>query len=134
MIFLITLKQKWFYIMETQKALSIKQPWAWLIVNGYKHIENRKWRTNYRGHLLIHAPMKDDKEGYKWVRENTNIVLPAVKEIERGGIVGSVKLVSVVTEDPSIWFFGPFGFVLEKQCKSEFIPLKGKLGIFNVAL
>lgn len=37
------------------KALSIRQPWAWLIANGYKDIENRSWRTNYRGPVLIHA-------------------------------------------------------------------------------
>ena len=37
------------------KALSIRQPWAWLIVNGFKDVENRNWRTHWRGRLLIHA-------------------------------------------------------------------------------
>jgi hypothetical protein len=37
------------------KALSIRQPWAWLIVNGYKDIENRSWATKFRGPVLIHA-------------------------------------------------------------------------------
>ena len=36
-------------------ALSIRQPWAWLIVNGHKDIENRDWPTNFRGRLLVHA-------------------------------------------------------------------------------
>ena len=31
------------------KILSVRQPWAWLIVAGHKDIENRKWRTSYRG-------------------------------------------------------------------------------------
>jgi hypothetical protein len=31
------------------KALSIKQPWAWLIVNGHKDIENRDWRSDNPG-------------------------------------------------------------------------------------
>jgi hypothetical protein len=35
------------------KALSIMQPWAWLIVNGHKAIENRNWRCHYRGPVLI---------------------------------------------------------------------------------
>ncbi len=35
--------------------LSIRQPWAWLIVNGYKDIENRTWSTRFRGKVLIHA-------------------------------------------------------------------------------
>ena len=37
------------------KAISIKQPWAWLIANGYMTVENRKWYTGHRGDLLIHA-------------------------------------------------------------------------------
>lgn len=37
------------------KALSIRQPWAWLIVNGHKDIENRSWPTRFRGKFLVHA-------------------------------------------------------------------------------
>src|SRR5438045_8559495 len=40
---------------HTMKALSIRQPWAWLIVNGHKPVENRSWSTKYTGKLLIHA-------------------------------------------------------------------------------
>jgi len=36
-------------------ALSIRHSWAWLIVNGYKPIDNRDWSTTYRGEFLIHA-------------------------------------------------------------------------------
>lgn len=44
------------------KALSIKQPWAWLIAAGYKDVENRSWPTNYRGRFYIHASKKYDKK------------------------------------------------------------------------
>lgn len=37
------------------KALTIKEPWASLIINGYKKYEFRSWKTNYRGKVLIHA-------------------------------------------------------------------------------
>ena len=37
------------------KALSIRQPWAWLILNAGKDIENRSWYTSVRGRVLIHA-------------------------------------------------------------------------------
>jgi len=37
------------------KVIVVRQPWAWLIVNGYKDIENRSWHTRYRGKLLIQA-------------------------------------------------------------------------------
>ena len=36
----------------TGKALSVRQPWAWAIVEGLKPVENRKRRTTYRGALL----------------------------------------------------------------------------------
>ena len=45
-------------------ALSIRQPWAWLIVNGYKDIENRDWKTHYRGRFYVHAGKQFDKAGY----------------------------------------------------------------------
>jgi ASCH domain-containing protein len=41
--------------LEELPALSLRQPWAWLVVNGYKDIENRSWRTNHHGPLVIHA-------------------------------------------------------------------------------
>lgn len=40
------------------KTLSIKQPWASLITSGIKNIENRTWKTNYRGRIYIHASSK----------------------------------------------------------------------------
>ena len=40
------------------KAITIKQPWAQLIVDGIKDIENRTWRTNFRGKVLIHTSAK----------------------------------------------------------------------------
>lgn len=45
------------------KAISIKQPWASLIAHGIKDIENRSWRTNYRGRVLIHAGASKKKVG-----------------------------------------------------------------------
>lgn len=37
------------------KVITVKQPWAHLIIHGPKRIENRSWPTSYRGPLLIHA-------------------------------------------------------------------------------
>ena len=42
-------------------ALSVRQPWAWLIVSGLKDVENRPRRTHYRGSLLIHAGLSPSK-------------------------------------------------------------------------
>ena len=47
------------------KVLTIKQPWATLIMQGNKRFEFRSWQTKYRGELLIHAGKGIDKEAVK---------------------------------------------------------------------
>lgn len=114
-------------------ALSIKQPWAWLLANGYKDIENRTWYSHYRGQFMIHAGVSFDKEGYKWVRHHfPKIEMPAIEEFETGGIVGIAKMVDCVTKSNSGWFFGPFGFKIADAQNYPFQPLKGQLKFFKV--
>lgn len=50
------------------RALSIRQPWAWLIVHGFKDVEIRSWGTEYRGLFLVHAGLQVDTVGYDWLR------------------------------------------------------------------
>ena len=45
------------------KVLTVSNPYAFLIVAGIKPIENRTWKTNYRGKVLIHASAKWHKRG-----------------------------------------------------------------------
>jgi hypothetical protein len=114
------------------KALSIRQPWAWLIVNGIKDIENRDWTTNYRGFLLIHAGKTMDKQ-FPWGRfEQAERLMPHPGEYEMGGIIGHVTLSTVVTSSASPWFSGKYGFVLVGAAPAPFIPLRGQLGLFDV--
>lgn len=113
------------------RALSIRQPWAWLIAFGHKPVENRTWSTSFRGPLLIHAGKKIDNEGWLWVRENfPEIALP--ERFEVGGIVGRATLTDCVEEHASPWFFGPFGFVLHHAEPLPFMPCRGRLGLFEV--
>lgn len=114
------------------KALSIRQPWAWLIIQGYKDVENRSWSTPIRGPFLVHAGQTFDEDGYIWVKAHTDITLPAREEFARGGIVGRAEIVDCVSRSRSVWFSGPFGFVLKNAAPLEFTPLKGKLGFFEV--
>jgi hypothetical protein len=117
------------------KALSIRQPWAWLIVHGHKDIENRQWRTLYRGKILVHAAKGITEEEYAIayvLAEEQGVELPPFKELERGGIVGEVEIVDCVDRDASPWFFGEWGFVLAKAKPLPFRPMKGKLGLFKV--
>ena len=78
------------------KIISVRQPWAWLIVQGYKDVENRTWATGYRGHLLIHAGKKIDQEAIDWVDKwFKHITFPA--QFDTGGIVGRAILANCVT-------------------------------------
>lgn len=113
------------------QALSIRQPWAWLIVHGYKDIENRSWKTSYRGEFLVHAGKKFDKDAYDWVVDNFDINLPSVDELPTGGIVGLVTLEDIVETSVSPWFEGPLGYVLSNPKALEFIELRGQLGFFD---
>lgn len=120
------------------RTLSIRQPWAWLIVHGYKRIENRSWGTQIRGDFLVHAGLTFDHEGYCWVRDTfPNIPMPQPSEFERGGIVGKSTLVDCVppgsdlAENVDAWYFDDFGLLLKNSQPLPFRPLKGKLGFFD---
>jgi hypothetical protein len=122
------------------KALSIRQPWAWLIVNGWKNIENREWRTSVRGRVLIHASKGmaanewADAWGFAEGIAGHELASPHAVEIERGGIVGSVEIVDCRTSSRSSWFQGAFGFVLRDPVPLPFHPCRGALGFFDVKL
>ena len=47
------------------KVLSLKQPFAELILLGRKKIELRKWNTHFRGKFLIHSPKNPDTNALK---------------------------------------------------------------------
>ena len=44
------------------RKLTIRQPWASLIICGEKDVENRTWTTRYRGELAIHAGHRFDQD------------------------------------------------------------------------
>jgi len=117
------------------KALSIRQPWAWLIVNGYKLVENRSWHSSYRGPLLIHAGKGmtnyEYEDAYN-LAARLDLFLPFKGDLEYGGIVGSVEMIDCVNAYGSPWFFGPYGFVFRSAKPLPFRPMRGKLGIFHV--
>lgn len=115
------------------KALSIQQPWAWLIVNGYKDIENREWSTNERGPFHVHTGQKFDREGYNWIRRAfPEIPMPKPEEFQMGGIVGQMTITGCVTSSSSKWFFGRYGFTLADAVPCEFRKYKGQLKFFEV--
>lgn len=118
--------------LVTMKCLSIKQPWASLIVNGYKDIENRSWPTTFRGRFLVHAGKKHDGDfDFDWAHKICGVEFDKLGPFERGGIVGMSEITDCVKESKSPWFFGDYGFVLGRSRALPFMPLKGQLSFFN---
>lgn len=115
-------------------ALSIRQPWAWLIIHGHKDVENRSWPARFRGRIYVHASKGMTRDEYAMAfvtAEENGVTLPPADELERGGIVGTVEITDCVRESDSPWFFGPCGFLLRNAKPLPFRPCKGALGFFH---
>lgn len=84
------------------KVISIRQPWASLVVTGYKKIETRGWNTKYRGELIIHAGLAKDKVSIElynsWKSSHLYDSIfryVAFNDLPLGAIIGKVTLVDV---------------------------------------
>jgi hypothetical protein len=116
------------------KALSIRQPWAWLIVNGFKDVENRTWPTKFRGRICVQAGQKvvsQDFPAQLAHLQSIGIDLPI--DLPRGAIVGEVTILDCITMSYSPWYCGPYGFLLSDPIAYERpLPYRGRLGLFEV--
>ena len=124
------------------KALSVRQPWANMLVYGHKSIEIRSWRTHYRGPLLICAGKKIDRDAY------IPFFLRAKDQWDpRGVAVGTVNLAdcrSLVREDGVAGMFREEDFMVGRHSKlfawivtnprrlAEPFAVKGQLSLFDV--
>jgi hypothetical protein len=127
------------------KAISVRQPWAWAIVHAGKYVENRTWRTGYRGPLFIHAAKgMAAAEYHEFCRFCADMPdyypipeIPRPEALLKGGIVGSANLTECFDETylelaESAWFTGPYGFLLTEIETLPFAPCKGALGLFEI--
>lgn len=121
------------------KVITIKEPHASLITNGYKNYEFRNWNTLYRGKLLIHTSAKPDKNGimnyknikinYKYSRIIGEVELVNCFKID-GNLVNEIK-----KENPKLKSIPNSGYAWELRnirkinCDKEF---KGKLSFWQV--
>ena len=123
------------------KALSFRQPWAELILQGRKTMDLRTYKTAHRGLLAVHAPQRVEKEPS--VRFDLD---PA--SLDRGGIVGTVELVDVIPLDQETYEKhrdghlagrsyreGLYGWVLvDPRRLPQPIPMNGRRNLFNIEL
>lgn len=129
-------------------ALTVHQPYAWMILEAdpmadgaaaLKPIENREWRTDYRGPLWIHAGKSRD-----WMRQGladlARLGVDPPGEFVFGALVGLVELIDCASRErlpqslrrhPTAE--GKFCWVLERPRRLlEPIPMRGALGLFDV--
>ncbi len=132
--------------MQAEVAISIRQPWAALLVAGVKSIEVRTWKTRRRGRVLIHAAKLIDErpEAWRW------ITTPELKSVAtlRGGFIGVGELADCRTYDSAVafacdtnkhlnaaeWFKQPrlFGFVFRDIRPMKFYSYTGQTLFFGV--
>ena len=124
------------------KVITIKQPFASLIAEGYKKYEFRTWKTKYRGDILIHAGKGIDKAAMKKF-ESFNLSYPT------GCIIAKAKLSDCVfidsdmkqklKQENSLVYSGVvndddwegYGFYLENIEKIDSISINGKLSLWD---
>ncbi len=122
------------------KVLTIKEPWASLIINGYKKYEFRSWKTKYRGKILIHAGMSLEKDAAKRFSEYN-------LEYYKGAIIGEATITDCILVDtkfneelrkinPLVYarsnHVETYAWKLENIKKYDKpIYIKGKLGLWN---
>lgn len=94
------------------KALSIKQPWASLIAHGIKDIENRTWKTKFRGTIYIHASAKKVDVDFSTEQISMMLGTELLPDFQFGfvnekfivsAIIGEVDIIDCVINHPSIW-------------------------------
>ena len=120
-------------------ALSVRQPWAWAIVEGYKDIENRTLGSIRVGgmdcrRIAIHAATGMRQEEYRWAvwkMQALGVTVPRPDQLPRGAIVGAVDVVEIITASDSHWFGGTAGLKLANAEVCKPIPAKGMLGYFD---
>lgn len=124
------------------KVITIKQPFATLIAEGYKEYEFRTWKTKYRGDILIHAGKGIDKKAMKRY-EHLNLDYPTgciiAKAILTDCILIGDKEKEMLTKKDPLVYYGiikkpdwiGYGFKLENVQKIEPIGINGKLSLWD---
>lgn len=124
------------------KVLSIKEPWASLIMNGTKKIETRSWKTKYRGEIYIHASLSKAKitkpEVYELIKD-MNFKCGYI--ICKCNLVDCIYMTDEYVNDMKTNHYeeyicghyevGRYAWIVENVKVIEPIEAKGKLGLWN---
>ena len=130
------------------RALTLHQPWAFLVARGEKLIENRSWKPPewlMGQYFAIHAGKAWDDSKLDFIRDNYEGLMPTkhyCTVAESGMLIGIVQLVAVVSSQEEAerlspghgkWFFGPYGWVLEDASRlNPVIECRGYQKLWNI--
>jgi len=121
-------------------ALSIQPPWSHMFFYpgaGAKDVENRNWPyiPKYRGRFFVHASRRFDFEGYQTIKRLfPQIQIPDKDSFQRGGIIGMVRLVDVVSTHTSPWYANSStALVVADAVALPYYPCVGKLNFWDAS-
>ncbi len=94
---------------QPMRVLTVRQPWAWAIINGGKTVENRVRNIagKYRGPVAIHVALRDDVNAFALGDPNRALDAAATRDQrehgpdgtgwwrDQGHIIGTVDLIDV---------------------------------------
>ena len=114
------------------RCLAVRQPWAWALMTGVKNIENRTWKTDYRGPIVIQASASKTE-----VNQLGKAGKLPPRDFVYGALLGIVDLVDVVPMSEDLeanpWAWGPYCWkVANPRIFPEPIPAKGKLTLYAI--
>ncbi len=116
---------------DLMKVLSIRQHWASAIFSHGKDVENRTWKTNHRGDLLIHvsstkSSIKPSKAFIRRISDNP------LDDPIFGFIIGKVNLIDCVQNHHSPWSMnGFYHWLLSDPIRCEPFAIAGRLGLWD---
>lgn len=121
-------------------VLTVKQPYAWAIVNGWKDCENRGWSSKFIGRVLIHAskaPSEDYYEIGMRIFDTFGVSVPKIEDLDLGKIVGVARFSQQVGRHGAKglgWFTGPRAWPIDwARPFPEPIDARGMQGLWRVS-
>lgn len=109
------------------KALTVRQPWASLIMTGVKDVENRTWKTTHRGLLVVHSGSAIDRS------ERADAHRAGLDALPRGVILGTVTVLDCVRGHTSPWAIDDcwHWILTDPRPLDTPLPAAGKLGLWD---
>jgi hypothetical protein len=127
-------------VSEPQRAISLRQPWAWAVIHAGKDVENRSetairaYRPAIGHRVMIHASKGMTRVEYERAAEfmaSIGVECPAPDELQFRGVIGSALVTDIVGRHRSPWFHGPHALALAEPRPERFRPARGQVGLFT---